>query len=878
MRRFILFFLAFISYSFVTHAQISGVVTDSKTGKTLSGVEIFINKTTVATQSDELGQFNLEGRVTGFQELVLFKEGYDLYRSPMKIQADRQYKLQLSLVPQKKKKSSPLSETESALLKDKLLSHISADSIAFLNIEQIRVVASGGPTLLAGPPMIVQNSKTGYKQYCYGIGLPFETIDQAPVRFESLVSEDVKQNIAWEQSRQNHFKGSVRHWLMATVANHLKEEDYSFKAANGESPDIKSFISASSLAGYFKLTIDQPLTVVYKDVNEKVRTSQIKTKGSVDVNTNGQMMNSKSLDVQGDMSDVTFADQLPIDYEPIAGDVKDVYAQAIERFYEKVYVHTDKPYYYPGEPMWFKGYINYKEPLWRDSLSKVMYVELINPKKEIALTKILKIDSGFFHNDFILPDTLKEGTYYLRAYTNLNRNFGEAGLFVKEISILNITDKASDNQEAKDLNQSHFLSITSSKLTYKPREKITLTVQTKGQNGNPLASNLSISVTDAAQVVSVPESTTIIKNYPLEENSTSKTLEISYPVEYGVGFKGRFLNDKNKPEKTTLTLLQMKTRSMMMSTTDDLGVFIQTGLDFYDTATFSYRSEKAKDLPYGRIELLPRETPPLIFNKTVHSIAVKKTESQQRIISEYEVPKDVRMLEGVEVKATRIEEQYEQDYRVKRPYGKPDYVLKAKDINTSYGNLLLAIQGRFPGLIVRLTEGGSWVVYSKRGELSSISNAKEVTVMLNDVPLGGTPESSLLSINPATVESIEFTNKVNVLYGSFGGFGVLSIYTKKGVSEEVATKSNLQIVKVPGYSSTREFRSPDYESGTDKTSTDYRSTIYWNPNLKANSRTGQNTVSFFAADLPGKYRIVVEGVLENGEPVRGEYFINIERN
>src|SRR6478736_1345403 len=147
MRRFILFFLAFISYSFVTHAQISGVVTDSKTGKTLSGVEIFINKTTVATQSDELGQFNLEGRVTGFQELVLFKEGYDLYRSPMKIQADRQYKLQLSLVPQKKKKSSPLSETESALLKDKLLSHISADSIAFLNIEQIRVVASGGPTL-----------------------------------------------------------------------------------------------------------------------------------------------------------------------------------------------------------------------------------------------------------------------------------------------------------------------------------------------------------------------------------------------------------------------------------------------------------------------------------------------------------------------------------------------------------------------------------------------------------------------------------------------------------------------------------------------------------------------------------------------------------
>src|SRR4051812_26943111 len=105
------FLFIFLLIPIIAIAQISGITTDSETGKPLLGVEVFINKTTIDTQSDESGQFMLEGRATGFQEIILFKKGYELYRSSMKINADRQYKLQLSLVPQKKKKASSLSET-----------------------------------------------------------------------------------------------------------------------------------------------------------------------------------------------------------------------------------------------------------------------------------------------------------------------------------------------------------------------------------------------------------------------------------------------------------------------------------------------------------------------------------------------------------------------------------------------------------------------------------------------------------------------------------------------------------------------------------------------------------------------------------------------
>ncbi len=861
-------------------AQVSGIITDNKTGKPLTGVEVFINKTAIATLSDETGQFRLDNVLTGFHEIILYKSDYSIYRSSMKIQTGRSYNLKLSLTASKKKKTTRLTEEEKASLKSKVTRAKAVNElVTIINEKGMEIsVAESQRTLASKSPLTIQNDATGYLLKYYAMGLPLSEISHAPLKYEFLPPQDMQQNIGWEKNRKNYFQGSQRHWLMAVVANQIKEEGYSILDEKGNEVDTKSLISTSSLAGYSKLSIGQSLTVLYKRADGSVDTSRVTTSIPLDVNVAGLTINSKALLVEGDMAKSGLANQLPIDYQPIAGDVEDTYSKTMERFYEKVYVHTDKPYYYPGEPMWFKGYINYKEPKWRDSLSKVMYVELINPKKEVTLAKTLKIDSGFFHNDFILPDTLKEGTYYLRAYTNLNRNFGDSSLFVKPIPILNITDKVDHTQGKMEATENSLLTITSDKKKYKAREKITLSLSMKDKEGKPLAANLSISVTDAIQVVPIAEPTTIMNGFPFEKEKQKSAIELKYPVEYGVGFTGKFLNDNGKPEKTTLMILQMKPRNMMLAASDEHGIFSITGLDFYDTAKFSFKADIAKDYPYGKIELLPRETAPMDFKENNYTLTVQNTQSQQRIISEYEVPKDVRLLQSVEVRASRIEEQYEKDYRVKRPYGKPDYVLKAKDINTAYGNLLYSLQGKFPGLVVRLDTDGNWVVYTRRGELSSRYNAKEVMVMLNDVPMGGSPGQILSTINPETVESIEFTNRINVLYGSFSGFGVLSIYTKQGISEEAfKVAPNFQSAKISGYSTSRDFKFPNYDDkDLDSSKPNYRSTIYWSPKIESNGKTGRVTVSFFATDLQGKYRIVVEGVDEKGESIRYVYFLEID--
>jgi hypothetical protein len=60
------------------------------------------------------------------------------------------------------------------------------------------------------------------------------------------------------------------------------------------------------------------------------------------------------------------------------------------------------------------------------------------------------------------------------------------------------------------------------------------------------------------------------------------------------------------------------------------------------------------------------------------------------------------------------------------------------------------------------------------------------------------------------------------------------------------------------------FYSPRYTvKDTGYHSTDLRSTIYWAPNIITDS-TGKATVSFFAADKPTTYTVIVEGTDFNG--------------
>ncbi len=108
---------------------------------------------------------------------------------------------------------------------------------------------------------------------------------------------------------------------------------------------------------------------------------------------------------------------------------------------EKVYLHTDHPYYLAGETIWFKAYVTAGSFHQLSPISSTLYVELINIKKEKVHQSIIHIIEGTGHGDILLPADLMSGNYLLRSYTNWMRNFDEQFFFEKEIKVWNLDEK-----------------------------------------------------------------------------------------------------------------------------------------------------------------------------------------------------------------------------------------------------------------------------------------------------------------------------------------------------------------------------------------------------------------------------------------------------
>ena len=100
---------------------------------------------------------------------------------------------------------------------------------------------------------------------------------------------------------------------------------------------------------------------------------------------------------------------------------------------EKVYLHFDKPFYIPGETIWYKAYLVDAADNTPSSLSKIIYTELLDKNGKLIIRQILKAGNGFANSEFLLPESLLQGKYQVRAYTNWMRNFDQEFFFTKEI-------------------------------------------------------------------------------------------------------------------------------------------------------------------------------------------------------------------------------------------------------------------------------------------------------------------------------------------------------------------------------------------------------------------------------------------------------------
>ncbi|MBS1506538.1 MAG: hypothetical protein JSS79_07830 [Bacteroidetes bacterium] len=531
-----------------------------------------------------------------------------------------------------------------------------------------------------------------------------------------------------------------------------------------------------------------------------------------------------------------------------------------DHFQEGAYLHTDKHYYYPGETIWFSAYMSYRSPGMADTLSRVLYVELINPAREIAKSALVKLDSGRGSGVLNLESSLPPGNYIIRAYTSWMRNYGVSHFFYKPIPVLDpyytVSEKTPQVPEVDD-----HLKIFSDKRVYKTREKVKLLILLDNERkGNLKSASFSVSVTDEDQVVPVGGSQTIMNDYQLSDGLPPDMLpHFKYPVESGIWMKGVHLSRKNRGEKRTLTVVQDKLAGLFKVEANDTGVFILKDLMIYDTTKFIVNGNR------GKVFLLPQDYPALPKELPGHHLHLMRTDSVHRSV---DPNLKSEMLNEVVVTTTRRAKQYDS------PYGTPDVVLAGEQMN-GYSSLAAAIVAKVPQFTL-VSSNGHLLLMWVRGMF--IAGAGEPVVYIDQAQVitgsGETVGDRLDQMNPAMIDHIEVSSMINSGLGANGVNGLIYVSTRK---QSLATGTTNPLLKLRGFDSPIRFESPNYSTPTTDTSQpDLRATIYWNPKITLNVNRPTMEISFYTADRPGKYRVIVEGLKNRTIPTRKEILLTVE--
>lgn len=103
--------------------------------------------------------------------------------------------------------------------------------------------------------------------------------------------------------------------------------------------------------------------------------------------------------------------------------------------YAKLYLHTDREFYFPGDTIWFKGY--YLNGQTQHFISGIysMYVDLVDKQGQTVQKMVLPITYGVATGNIIIPDSIEQGKFVLRAFTDFQKEFGENAFFHKNLKI-----------------------------------------------------------------------------------------------------------------------------------------------------------------------------------------------------------------------------------------------------------------------------------------------------------------------------------------------------------------------------------------------------------------------------------------------------------
>jgi TonB-dependent SusC/RagA subfamily outer membrane receptor len=355
----------------------------------------------------------------------------------------------------------------------------------------------------------------------------------------------------------------------------------------------------------------------------------------------------------------------------------------------------------------------------------------------------------------------------------------------------------------------------------------------------------------------------------------------AYQPEKGIEIAGEVKNLANKPiANAAVTLISPNGGRFLSDTADDKGIFRFSNLVFTDTLHFvlsaiNANGKNATKITYFNDGWNKPPLKPIVpqIADTVMSTYLDYDKLQHQEVLNYVYGKEIRLKE-VKIKDKKPDDDYQTQSLAGA--GHADQVMQADEIGRIQGPLSTSLNGRLHGVTFIPHSNGQFTPQLTIGGMSGIgSNAPQPMLIIIDGAEGG--DINLLNAND--VETVEVLKGANAsIYGMAGGGGVLVITTKRtlGLSaNEIASIGVLPIAPI-GFYMAREFYSPGYNSADLVTrQRDLRSTIYWQPELQTD-KDGNASFEYYNADGTGTYKMVIEGIDNNGNIGRQVYRYKVQ--
>ncbi len=314
---------------------------------------------------------------------------------------------------------------------------------------------------------------------------------------------------------------------------------------------------------------------------------------------------------------------------------------------------------------------------------------------------------------------------------------------------------------------------------------------------------------------------------------------------------------------------------MEITTTDENGRFIFTGLEIYGSEIITLRANTQRGSDNVRLRIdeqliqIPEDRQPVRQLAITHkSEPVYEEEApvevspgeRARASTELNLEQFLYFGEMEEVVVTAERERVDWldavlRNRVRAGYQQQIDLDEAEHLNTLP---LREVVSQLPGVRVVGNE-----LSIRTGSLSS---ARPVIILDGIIFEDGL--DLLLNLPTSDIQSVRVLRRIDEvsILGARGAGGALVIRTRTGGGVEPREKRGLITAYFEGYQQPVRFYSPSYGVNlpVDHGSPDNRITLHWDPNVDIPPRNVK--VRFWTNDIPSSYRVVIQGITETGIP------------